>query len=382
MKTKIIDTQEYQFGRWEVLSYSLAESTIGTARQLITHKFIGNKPGKKVYIQAGLHAGEHPGILVLHELISIFQEACRQGTMVGEITIVPCANPIGLSQMIGGELLGRFDLADCTNFNRRFPDLSQYSDIGKQQSIDDIKSNIVAKLQARKVYGEAPQLKHQLLTLALTADIVIDLHCDTQSILHIYAPTAHTDKATELASLMQCDVVITGTDDHAQSFDDVINTFWSSMAPTAKSGEQTPFAMTVELRGRGDVEEALAKHDAIAIQRFIDAQNESYIKRDGEAFSPQYVRPLNALHQVNAESSGIVVYNVTPGTIVNEGQALGRIINPTIACRDASIQDIVAPVDGIIFSVHHAHMTQTGQVLFKISSNSQNENAEHGFLEQ
>ncbi len=41
--------------------------------------------------------------------------------MLGDITIVPSANPIGRAQYMFGGLQGRFHLGTRTNFNRDFP---------------------------------------------------------------------------------------------------------------------------------------------------------------------------------------------------------------------------------------------------------------------
>ncbi|MER8389338.1 hypothetical protein NKH14_28280 [Mesorhizobium sp. M1380] len=46
----------------------------------------------------------------------------------GEIIIVPCANPIGLSQRLQGYHAGRSDLGVGGNFNRNFPDVSNLLD--------------------------------------------------------------------------------------------------------------------------------------------------------------------------------------------------------------------------------------------------------------
>lgn len=55
---------------------------------------------KRVYIQATLHADEIPGLLVAHHLIKLLDAAERNNEIQQKITIVPFANPIGLSQQI------------------------------------------------------------------------------------------------------------------------------------------------------------------------------------------------------------------------------------------------------------------------------------------
>ena len=43
-----------------------------------------------------------------------------QGKVLGEIILVPAANPLGLAQAIHGAPFGRFDLSTGTNFNRAY----------------------------------------------------------------------------------------------------------------------------------------------------------------------------------------------------------------------------------------------------------------------
>jgi len=66
----------------------------------------------KVYFQAGLHADEWPGFLVLNRLIKLLKKADKSGLIQGEIVIVPVANPIGLAQNFHGYIPGRFAFSD------------------------------------------------------------------------------------------------------------------------------------------------------------------------------------------------------------------------------------------------------------------------------
>ena len=82
-----------------------------TRRTLRVLRF--GRPGArpKAYFQAALHADEIPGMLVLHHLIGLLEEAERRGEVPGEVLVVPVANPIGLGQHLHGRLLGRYELS-------------------------------------------------------------------------------------------------------------------------------------------------------------------------------------------------------------------------------------------------------------------------------
>ena len=47
--------------------------------------------GRKVYLQAGLHADEMPGVLVLQHLMALLDEAEKRGQILGEVLVVPAA---------------------------------------------------------------------------------------------------------------------------------------------------------------------------------------------------------------------------------------------------------------------------------------------------
>ena len=100
----------------------LKNQVIGTERELVSLHYGARDGGKKIYLQAGLHADEVPSMLVLHHLRGLLDQAEAEGLINGEVVVVPCANPIGLSQHLMRDHLGRFDFNSGENFNRSYPD--------------------------------------------------------------------------------------------------------------------------------------------------------------------------------------------------------------------------------------------------------------------
>src|SRR4051812_23612448 len=96
-----------------VACFQLTSYRFGSPRQ-------GGNVGKKVYIQASLHADEVPAMLVAHVLRRELERLEAEGRIKGEIVLVPAANPIGLSQVVHGAPFGRYDLASGINFNRSY----------------------------------------------------------------------------------------------------------------------------------------------------------------------------------------------------------------------------------------------------------------------
>ena len=92
------------------VSHCLLTATPGTTHQLISHQFGDSAYGKKIYIQAGLHADEIPAMLVALALKAELEQLERQGRLRSTVVLVTSANPIGLSQYVMGYPVGRFDL--------------------------------------------------------------------------------------------------------------------------------------------------------------------------------------------------------------------------------------------------------------------------------
>lgn len=103
--------------------HKLPEHALGAAP---IHQFSFRSAGqrRKIYLQAGLHADELPGMLVLHYLKRLLSQAERRDELQSEIILVPLANPPGLAQVLLNGGVGRFDLVSGRNFNRDFPDLA------------------------------------------------------------------------------------------------------------------------------------------------------------------------------------------------------------------------------------------------------------------
>ena len=78
----------------------IPSASVGNQAHIHLHRFgpEGVKGVKKVYIQAGLHADEHPGLLVAQHLLRHLEQLDQQNVLKAEIVLVPFANPVGLRQ--------------------------------------------------------------------------------------------------------------------------------------------------------------------------------------------------------------------------------------------------------------------------------------------
>ena len=82
----------------QIHQHALLSPALGTQRTLTSLHFGHPGSGQKSYIQASLHADELPGMLVAHHLRGLLEAADARGDVLGEVVLVPLANPIGLNQ--------------------------------------------------------------------------------------------------------------------------------------------------------------------------------------------------------------------------------------------------------------------------------------------
>ncbi len=95
-------------------THPLISPSLGTERHLTSFHY-GPRNGNKVYIQSSLHADELPGMLVATLLRRKLAALEAAGRLRDEIVVVPVPNPIGLSQHVFGDHLGRFELGSRPN---------------------------------------------------------------------------------------------------------------------------------------------------------------------------------------------------------------------------------------------------------------------------
>lgn len=297
---------------------------------------------KRAYIQAALHADEVPGMLVAQYLRHRLKTLEDDGRLRGEVVLVPAANPIGLSQAIHGLPFGRFDLATGANFNRACKHvaddlkLTLEGQLGRdaQQNIHIIRRHAAAALAGWLPATDSESLKKTLLQLAIDADIVLDLHCDNEAVMHVYAGTPLAGAVAPLAALLGSRATLLATAAGGEPFDEACSRLWWDLA--AHFGDRYPIpaaciAATIELRGEMDVDHALAQTDAEALLRFlalngvIDCPDLETTPLPPPLCAPT---PLEAVEPILAPHAGILVYRQPLGAHLEAGDVLAELIDP------------------------------------------------------
>ncbi len=358
----------------ELLSIALPSPAAGTSRALSFLRFGKEGTGPKAYIQASLHADELPGMLVAHHLRNQLAELEQEGQLLGEVILVPVANPIGLAQTLLGTSQGRFDLRTGQNFNRMFHDLSAdvlkrvEAQLGSDSNANQhlIRVAIRDCLKEQTTIDELSAQRLELMRLAADADVVLDLHCDCESVLHIYTGTPLWERAAPLAGLLDAHVALLATNSGDDPFDEACSRIWWNIA--AQVGNKFPIplaclAVTVELRGFADVSHNVAGRDATALIDFLRLQG-IVAGPLSQAIPPACEpTPLAGCMPLTAPSAGLVVYLRELGETVKAGDPLIDLIDPV----SGKVQQLLAPVDGIYFARENRRYVPPGTRLSKVA---------------
>jgi uncharacterized protein len=348
----------------------------GTQRCLTVHHYgVTASAAGKAYVQGGLHAGELPGMLASRHLIALLDAAAARGDILGEIIVVPMANPIGLDQVINEVVSGRFDLRDRRNFNRHYPLLADaVADAVRDQLGDDAAANVAtirralrAGLAAQTPTDEGDALRHTLLAMSIDADYVLDLHCDDEAPMHLYMGDALWETGgAELAAQLGAVVTLTAPESGDNPFDEANSAVWWSLREKLGDAHPIPpacLAVTIELRGMPDVSDALAAADAEALFRFL--QRRGLIAGDPGPLPAlsHGPTPLAGVDMITAPVAGIVAYHKALGDIIAVGDVVADIVNPATGRRT----QVKAKTSGPLWSRLVNKVVPAGEVVAKVA---------------
>jgi predicted deacylase len=355
----------------------LPVSAMGTVRRLQIVRYGRRGAAPKAYVQAGLHADEPPGILVMHHLMARLDAAAANGAVRGEVVLVPVANPIGCAQWRHNSLQGRFDFADGVNFNREFIDLKARlaKRLAGQLTADPTANVALVRhaateiMEGLKSAEEGAALKLRLLRLAHDADVVLDLHCDDEALPHVYLGTSLWPEAADLCAQVGAAVTLLAADSGVTPFDEACSRIWWQLAADFP-GNPIPsacLAATLELGGRVDVTHERARNDADNL--FVFLQRRGLIAGEPPPLPPSAgeATPLRAVAQIKADAPGVVVFLKAPGDRVAAGEAVADIVNPLAGDARSQVHPVTSPTDGLLFARISDRFARPGRILAKVA---------------
>ena len=358
------------------LTHPLVAPVPGTERCIHSFHFGPADSGRKVYIQASLHADELPGMLTAWHLRRHFDALEAAGRLRGEIVLVPMANPIGMSQWWLQSHLGRFEGLSGENFNRHYPEhieaAARHAEprLGADaaHNVAVLRAALRTEIQAGSADTELKALRKTLMLLACDADVVLDLHCDAQAMMHLYTETPCWPQCEPLAAYLGAAVTLLATDSGDNPFDEACSQVWWKWA--RHFGDRFPIpqatlSVTVELRGQQDVSHELAAKDAQAIVDFLI--HRGVIAADG-AVPPVPApvgdaRPLAGSMPIPSPVGGVLTFLREVGEEVKAGDVIAQVIDPITA----QVTDLKSPVDGLLFARDTLRLVTAGARVAKVA---------------
>ncbi|MBC7603354.1 MAG: succinylglutamate desuccinylase/aspartoacylase family protein [Ramlibacter sp.] len=354
--------------------------TPGTSREIVVHHFGKRGARPKAYLQAAIHANELPGAMALHYLMPMLVAADKKGLIQGEIIVVPTVNPIGLSQLVGHNHLGRYDFLGRDNFNRNWLDLSDgvASRIGgrlgsnAQKNTELIREAAHAELDAMKPMNELQTLRVEIMKLSADADIVLDLHCDQDGVLHLFSSNRDLHgPAQMLAADLGAEATL-----YSDPYPDSLTFAGVHGGLFARLADRYPQAAipaachstTVEYRGQHNVSHPLGESDADNLYRHL-VRRGVIAGRAGKLPKLKYEpTPIGGMDVGYSPKSGILVYHFDKGTMVKKGQTICDVIDPSDHRGDKARTPVKARTDGLFYSgKQNGKLVWPGAVLFAIA---------------
>jgi predicted deacylase len=335
----------------------LRGDSAGTERRLEAARYGTEGARPKVYLQAGLHADEMPGVLILQHLMDLLDAAETAGEIRGEIIVVPVANPIGLAQWQFQRPLGRQDAESMRNFNRFFPELDRL--VGDRlegkltasadENRDIIRAAFRQALEEAETKCDADELRIGLMRWSCDADHVLDLHCDHHAILHLYASPARPEDTQALCRAVGARLALIQDVSGGCAFDEAHTVAWLKLGERFGRHHPIPagcFSATLEYRGQFDVDEGLAQADAQNLMTYLRhcGALTGDIAADPAREDARHL-PLGGAIEVFAPAGGIVTWACAPGTDVAEGEVIGHVTEPMARIR----HPLKSPVAGMLF---------------------------------
>jgi predicted deacylase len=329
----------------------------------------------KVYMQAALHADEQPGTMALHHLLPMLRDADAAGTLKARFVVYPSVNPLGLATRVLRRHIGRYDLETGVNFNRRWPDFyPQIADAIIGKLTDDAAANlrlirnaVGAWLNQQRPATAAQRLRLHILKSVYDADIVLDLHCDDESLKHIFTSPDLMPGLQDLADRMQVAATLTAEDSGGGSFDEVLPNLYRK---AQRANPDFPIPMgaetaTLEYRGQADTHDAIGAEDAQGLFDFfsgrglVDATPAPAVPAPGPT-------PFEATEVLRADRSGLLAYRVELGANVKKGEVVADIIAMDGPEAFLARTPLRAGTDGIILSRASAKYVVVGSSVAKI----------------
>ncbi|MDJ0733872.1 MAG: succinylglutamate desuccinylase/aspartoacylase family protein [Nostocaceae cyanobacterium] len=366
----------------EISTIPLRQMASGDYLYLQVYKFVGDKPGKKVYIQSNLHGAEIAGNAVIHQVIE-FLKTRNHTDLSGEIWLVPVCNPMGTNERSHNFSSGRYCTYEYKDWNRIFWDyekeaydlltfaksqISLTPEVIRKNYLSIIQSSFAKTLETINSVSGVPyteKFRCQLQSLCLDADYLIDLHSSTnQGLDYLYYFRNREDSAKYF--LLDFGILLNEYDGNA--FDEAFIKPWLALEDYFKQlGREIKFdveAWTLEL-GTG----MQMKPDSVAkgvrglrnylVQKGL-LQISEFIQEDNTANKMKF-KPRSQVIKYYASAGGMIQARVELGSQVKAGEVIYQILSFNKQGNLPTVIDVFAELDGLVYDVSTNQAVNEGE---------------------
>ena len=351
----------------------------GAEFTLPIYEFGQAKKGPKIYLQAGMHADEHPGMLVLHHLMDLLEKAEEENQLAAHFVILPVVNPLGLTHITHHHHYGRYHLTNGLNYNRGWPDFAQI--LASQDGFADglcqdeeanqayVRSLISQWLTSSSPVTALEKQRHIVMSYCFDADMVLDLHCDDVALNHLYIVPQNLPRYQGLADRMGSQATLTAENSGGGSFDEVWTGLWIELQSRFPDvpWPAPVLSTTLEYRGQADVFDDISSQDAQGLFDFFC--DEGLITKAPSTPLVPSVPPtdLAACEVLRVSQAGLIAYHVKLGDEVKTGDVIADLILLDGSHPARERVSIKAGTDGIIFSMMASKYVWPGTSIAKIA---------------
>ncbi len=366
-----------------ISNHDLLQLASGDMLSLQVYKFIGDQPGKKVYIQSNLHGAEIVGNAVIQQLID-FLSSLDSNAIRGEIWLVPVCNPLGTNQRSHFFSSGRFNSYDGQNWNRIFWDYEKngadLTEFAKSQIDNDpevIKANYRAKIQSAwkkeltklqqpKSGTVSQQYRAKLQSLCLDADCVIDIHSSSNQAIDFLFCFASREESAQYF-LIEYGILMTHYDGDA--FDEAFFKPWLALEKELdRLGRKIKFDLeswTLELgsgmmmnpnsvaKGVAGIKNYLAYKKILNYSASLETKPIKLVKR-------------NAINSYYAPRGGMIQNRLPLTTPVKKGDRIYQLLSFNKKKQLPEVIDIYTETDGLVFDICSNQCVNQGEYVLDI----------------
>lgn len=335
----------------------VGQDVSGKNIEVTAYTFKGTKKNTpSVYSQASMHGAELQGNLVIHELM----KELNKNPPLGDITLVPHCNPFGGNFKMGEYTYGRFDPISGDNWNRQYfnatPFVENFAQENFKLSNNEIISNfkehllnlVETEINEKWKLTRGEFMARKLQSLSCQADIILDLHTDSNSSRYVYSASY----AEESARTMGLPNIILIENSFDGAMDEASFSPWWTLSDKLLALGKTDFinpveAYTFEFGSQEIVSKPQAIEDTLCILRYLDykkvTNSGNYVKQKYQGQSHNYDNFI----VYYAPLGGLYEFLVKPGEAFKQDQPLARCTQ--LANELDQVETIIkAPFNGIL----------------------------------